>query len=103
MMSLAVPSGSNAPNKEEYRERLYDYVQALIQADPQMARKAADCFSKYCSSLNIFSMKEWAYQISYCDEMNLLFAEIDWERENPPRKLSDEEELPSLSDILEMI
>ncbi len=103
VMSLAVPCGSKAPNKEEYRERLYDYVQGLIQADPQIARKAVDCFIEYCPSLNIFSMKEWAYQISHCDEMNLFLAEIDWERENPPRKLSDEEKLPSLSDILEMI
>lgn len=83
MMSLAVPCGSNPPNKKEYNERLCDYVQALIQADPQMARSATDCFSS-CSSLRNLPMKDWAYQISYCDEMNLLLAEIDWERENPP-------------------
>jgi hypothetical protein len=106
MMSLAVPCGETAPNREEYRERLYDYLRDWILANPQKAREALDYFEEYFPCLDSFATnpsQEWAYQISNCDEMKLFLNEIDWKRANPPRKLHDDEKLPSLVEILEMI
>ena len=45
----------------------------------------------------------WAAQILQLDEMGMLLSQIDWQKDNPPRSLSSDENLPSLSDILEMI
>jgi HJR/Mrr/RecB family endonuclease len=101
-MSLAVPCGSTAPGRREYRERLYDYVEALVGSNPQEARDATGYLNEL-GVLSPFTMKECAYTISDCDGMNLLLNEIDWQKDNPPRKLGDEEALPSLMEILEMI
>jgi HJR/Mrr/RecB family endonuclease len=101
-MSLAVPCGSTALGRKEYQERLYDYVEALVRSDPQKAREAVEYFGEP-DLLHPSTMNECAYTVSHCDGMNLLLNEIDWQNDNPPRKLGDDEDLPSLMEILEMI
>jgi hypothetical protein len=103
IMSLAIPCGTTAPGRDEYCERLFEYLDALILANPQQAKEAMRCFSTFQNILGPSPSQEWAYHISHCDEMNMLLNEVDWERINPPRKVGQEEELPGLGDILEMI
>jgi hypothetical protein len=45
------------------------------------------------------SMLTWLLQL---DEMGMLLSQIDWQKDNPPRSLSDEN-LPSLMDVLQML
>ena len=101
-MSLAVPCGPTSPSREEYQERLYDYVEALVRSNPQKAREAVEYFGDP-SVLSPHTMKECAYSVSHCDGMMMLLTEIDWRKDNPPRKLGDEEDLPSLMEVLENI
>jgi hypothetical protein len=101
-MSLAVPCGQARPDRREYQELLYDYVEELVRSDPKQAREAVEYFDQP-SLLHTSTMNEVAYTVSHCDGMNFLLNEIDWERDNPPRKLDDDEDLPSLMEILELI
>ncbi len=101
-MCLAVPCGQTKPDRKEYQQRLYDYVEALVKSDPQKARRAVEYFDQP-DLLSVLTMNECANTVSDCDGMNFLLNEIDWERDNPPRKLNGDEELPSLMEILEMI
>ena len=106
-MSLAVRSGPKTPNEAEYRERLYDLLNELISANPKQAERDMDenCVSQCPDLCNIRAecpTKEWAYQISQCAQMSFLLARIDWQKDNPPRRLP-EDDLPSFMDILQMI
>jgi hypothetical protein len=101
-MCLAVPCGPTKPDRKEYQQRLYDYVEALVKSDPQKAKRAVEYFDQP-DLLSVFTMNECAYTVSHCDGMNFVLNEVDWERDNPPRKLGEDEELPSLMEILEMI
>jgi hypothetical protein len=101
-MGWAVPCGQTTPDREEYRDLLYDYVDELVRFNPQEAREAVEYFNQP-SLLHTSTMNEVAYTVSHCDGMNLVLNEIDWERDNPPRTLAGDEELPSLMEILEKI
>ena len=46
--------------------------------------------------------RQWAAQILQLDEMAMLLSQIDWQKDNPPRSLSDKN-LPSLMDVLQML
>ena len=46
--------------------------------------------------------QHWAPQILQLDQMGMLLSQIDWQKDNPLRELSDEN-LPSLMDILQML
>jgi hypothetical protein len=90
----------------DYKGRLYDYLEALIHEDPKGAKDVVEHFSEYLPFLDVFAAnpsQEWAYNIVHSDHMNLFLAGIDWERPNPPRQITQDEELPSLMGILEVI
>ena len=46
--------------------------------------------------------QEWAPLLLQLDQMAMLLAQIDWQKDNPPQELSDEN-LPSLMDVLQML
>ena len=107
-MSLAVRCGPKAPTKEQYPELLQDAMSQLIQDNPSKARKDLESmggpsYSPDLSNIAVGSpSQEWAVQIAQSDQMAMLLAQIDWQKDNPPRELS-EENLPSLMDILQML
>lgn len=96
-MHLAVPCGPTAPDREEYRERLYDYMRELILADPRSAEKTINDFCGALIGPNL------AYDITHRDQMEFFLDEVDWARKNPPLKLPEGGELPTLLDMLQMI
>jgi hypothetical protein len=108
-MSLAVRSGTTAPDKAEYRERLCDLLDELISANPKQARWYLEAmggpsgYAPELASIPVGSpIKHWAPQILQVDLAEMLLNRIDWQRDNPPRKLS-EDNLPSFMDILQML
>lgn len=108
VMRLAVPCGDTAPNEEEYRERLYDYLEELIRCNPHTAEETARYLEDMTRSLDLnpspaISSQQWAYQITHCDWMNIRLWDIDWGMSNPPRKIGEDEKLPTLLEILECL
>jgi hypothetical protein len=108
-MSLAVPS-SHPLNREQYRMYLEGLLDKEIQANPKRAKEemqAMGSTSEYPNpDLSAIPVgcppHQWAGQILQLDEMGMLLSQIDWQKDNPPRELSDEN-LPSLMDVLQML
>lgn len=108
-MSLAVPCGSKTPTEEGYSGRLQDWINKLILAKPEQSAQemeAVGTTSGVGSALSAIPVgcppQHWAPQIMQLDEMEMLLGQIDWQKDNPLRELSDEN-LPSLIDILQML
>jgi hypothetical protein len=109
-MSLAVRCGEKAPNKDTYRMYLQDHLDTKILSNPKRSREEVQAMgstSEYpipeLSSIPIgCPPHQWAAQILQLDEMGMLLSQIDWQRDNPPRSLSDRN-LPSLMDVLQML
>jgi hypothetical protein len=107
-MSLAVPCGSKAPTREQYPELLQDQIDRLIQANPKQAERELEAMGGLSCGPDLSHIavgspvQEWAVQIAQLVEMGMLLGQIDWQKDNPPRGLSDEN-LPSLMDILQML
>ena len=109
-MSLAVRCGEKAPNKDTYRMYLQDHLDTKILSNPKRSREEVQAMgstSEYpipeLSSIPIgCPPHQWAAQILQLDEMGMLLSQIDWQKTNPPRELSDEN-LPSLMDVLQML
>ena len=107
-MSLAVPCGQKAPTREQYPELLQDQIDRLIQQDPKQSRRDLEAMGGVSSNPELSAIpvgcpsSEWAPQILQLDQTAMLLAQIDWQKDNPPRELS-EENLPSLMDILQML
>jgi hypothetical protein len=107
-MSLAVPCGSQIPTEWDYRERLQSRINKLILANPERSAQEMEAMGttsgvgSALSAIPVASLPQhWAPQIMQLDEMEMLLGQIDWQKDNPPRELS-EENLPSLMDILQM-
>ena len=107
-MSLAVPCGEKAPTREQYPELLQDQINRLIEENPKRARQDLEAMGGPSGAPDLSNIavgsptQEWAVQIAQSDQMAMLLAQIDWQKDNPPRELSDEN-LPSLMDILQML
>lgn len=107
-MSLAVPCGQKAPTREQYPSLLEDLIDQLIQQDPKKAQRELEAMSGQSCNPELSAIpvgcppQEWAPQVLQLDQMGMLLAQIDWQRDNPPKELSDEN-LPSLMDILQML
>jgi hypothetical protein len=109
-MSLAVRCGEKAPNKDTYRMYLQDHLDTKILSNPKRSREEVQAMgstSEYpipeLSSIPVgCPPHQWAAQILQLDEMGMLLSQIDWQRDNPPRSLSDRN-LPSLMDVLQML
>ncbi len=110
MMSLAVQS-SHPLNREQYRMYLEGLLDKEIQANPKRAKEeiqAMGSTSEYpnpdLSAIPVGCQPhQWAAQILQLDEMGMLLSQIDWQKENPPRSLPSDENLPSLMDVLQML
>jgi hypothetical protein len=108
-MSLAVQA-NYVPNKEQYRLHLQDLLDKDIQANPLRSKEEIQAMGSTSEESNpdLSSIpvgcppKWWAAQILQLDEMGMLLSQIDWQKDNPPRSLSDEN-LPSLMDVLQML
>ncbi len=109
-MSLAVRCGEKAPSKDTYRMYLQDHLDTKILSNPKRSREemqamgsTSECPIPELSSIPIgCPPQQWAAQILQLDEMGMLLSQIDWQRDNPPRSLSDRN-LPSLMDVLQML
>ena len=109
-MSLAVQS-SHPLNREQYRMYLEGLLDREIQANPKRAKEemqAMGSTSEYpIPELSAIPVgcppHQWAAQILQLDEMGILLSQIDWQKDNPPRSLSSDENLPSLMDVLQML
>jgi hypothetical protein len=109
-MSLAVRCGEKAPNKDTYRMYLQDHLDTKILSNPKRSREEVQAMGSTCeypipelSSIPIgCPPHQWAAQILQLDEMGMLLSQIDWQRDNPPRRMSDRN-LPSLMDVLQML
>jgi hypothetical protein len=104
-MSLAVRCGEKTPTREQYRELLQDNLDSEILSDPKRSRQEIEAMGSTPALSGIpvgCQPRHWAAQILQLDEMTMLFSQIDWQKENPPRTLP-EESLPSLIDVLQML
>jgi hypothetical protein len=107
-MSLAVRCGEKAPNKDTYRMYLQDHLDSKILSNPKRSRQEMEAMGSPSSTpdLSVIPVgcqpQQWAAQILQLDEMTMLLSQIDWQKDNPPRSLSDEN-LPSLMDVLQML
>ena len=109
MMSLAVQS-PHALNREQYRMYLESQLDKEIQANPKRSKEEmqamGDTSGQPNPELSAIPVgcppHHWAAQILQLDEMAMLLSQIDWQKDNPPRSMSDEN-LPSLMDILQML
>lgn len=104
-MSLAVRCGEKAPNREQYRERLQEHLDSEILSNPKRSRQEVEAMGS-TPALSVIPVgcqpQHWAAQILQLDEMAMLLTQIDWQKDNPPRSVSDEN-LPSLIDVLHML
>jgi hypothetical protein len=105
-MSLGVLSKFQ-PNKSQYRSLLQQALESLISKNPKQAQQDLEEVSvpsspDLCNIRAEYPTNEWAVQISQSDQMEMLLARIDWQKDNPPRELA-EENLPSFMDILQML
>ena len=87
---------------------LQDHLDNEILSNPKRSRQEMEAMGSPSSTpdLSVIPVgclpKWWAAQILQLDEMAMLLSRIDWQKDNPPRSLSDEN-LPSLMDILQML
>jgi hypothetical protein len=110
-MSLAVRCGERAPNKDTYRVYLQDHLDSEILSNPERSREdmqAMGSTSEYpnpdLSDIPVgYLPHQWAAVILQLDEMGMLLNQIDWQKDNPPRSLLPDENLPSLMDVLQML
>jgi hypothetical protein len=108
-MSLAVQA-NYVPTQNQYRGLLQDHLDKEILADPVKAKDQMRAMGETSSQPNPelsatpvgYPPHQWAAQILQLDQMGMLLSQIDWQKDNPPRELSDEN-LPSLMDVLEML
>ncbi len=108
-MSLAVEA-NYVPNSSQYRGLLVDLLNKEILKDPVKSRDEMRAMGSTSSQPNpelsaipvASQPRQWAAQILQLDQMGMLLAQIDWQKDNPPRELSDEN-LPSLMDVLQMM
>jgi hypothetical protein len=109
-MSLAVPCGEKALNREMYRLHLQDHLDSKILSNPKRSREEMQAMGSTSENPNPdlsgipvgYPPHQWAALILQLDEMGMLLSQIDWQRDNPPRSLSDKN-LPSLMDVLQML
>ena len=110
-MSLAVPCGPKGlTTKEQYRMYLEDHLTSEILANPKRSREEIQAMGSTSEESNPdlssipvgYPPHQWAALILQLDEMGMLLSQIDWQKDNPPRSMSDEN-LPSLMDILQML
>lgn len=108
-MSLAVRS-SRVPNQEQYRQLLQDHLYSEILSNPKRSKEEMQAMGNTSEDpdpdLSAIPVgcppQRWAAQILQLDRMGMLLSQIDWQRDNPPRSLSDRN-LPSLMDVLQML
>jgi hypothetical protein len=81
---------------------LQDHLEEEILSDPKRAREEMQAMGSLSAILVGCPIHHWAAQILQLDEMGMLLSQIDWQKDNPPRELSDEN-LPSLMDVLQML
>jgi hypothetical protein len=111
MMSLAVPCGEKAPNtKEQYRMYLEDHLTSEILSNPKRSKEEMQAMGNTSEESNPdlsaipveYPPHQWGALILQLDQMGMLLSQIDWQKDNPPRSLSDKN-LPSLMDVLQML
>ena len=108
-MSLAVQANYK-PTPPQYRGLLLDLLNKEILANPVKSREEiramGDTSGQPNPELSAIPVgcqpHQWAAQILQLDQMGMLLSQIDWQKDNPPRELSDEN-LPSLMDVLQML
>jgi hypothetical protein len=89
---------------------LQDHLDTKILSNPKRSREEVQAMgstSEYpipeLSSIPVgYPIHQWAALILQLDEMGMLLSQIDWQRDNPPRSMSDRN-LPSLMDVLQML
>jgi hypothetical protein len=108
-MSLAVQA-NYVPTLNQYRELLTDLLNKEILSDPVKAKEQMQAIGNTSGQPNPelsaipvgCQPHQWAAQILQLDQMGMLLSQIDFQKTNPPRELSDEN-LPSLMDVLQML
>ena len=108
-MSLAVQA-NYVPNLEQYRLHLQSLLDSKILSNPKRSRQEIEAMGSTSENPNPdlsaipvgCPPRQWAAQILQLDEMAMLLSQIDWQKDNPPRSLSDKN-LPSLMDVLQML
>ena len=108
-MSLAVQANYQ-PNQGQYRGLLQDLLNKEILDNPVKSREEiramGDTSGQPNPELSAIPVgcqpHQWAAQILQLDQMGMLLNQIDWQKDNPPRELSDEN-LPSLMGVLQML
>ena len=107
MMSLAVQA-NYVPNLGQYRSLLQDLLDKEIQANPKRSKEEIQAMGSPSGNPDLSAIpvgcppQQWAAQILQLDQMEMLLSQIDFQKDNPPRELSDEN-LPSLMDVLQQL
>ena len=107
MMALAVQCGQK-PTPQQYRELLRDLLNKEILANPVKSRDEIKAMGSPSGNPDLSAIpvgcppQQWAAQILQLDQMGMLLSQIDFQKDNPPRELSDEN-LPSLMDVLQQL
>jgi hypothetical protein len=93
-----------------YHLHLQDHLDSKILSNPKRSRQEIEAMGSTSENPNPdlsaipvgCPPRQWAAQILQLDEMAMLLSQIDWQKDNPPRSLSDKN-LPSLMDVLQML
>ena len=107
MMSLAVQA-NYVPTQDEYRLHLQSLLDKEILANPERAKEEIQAMGSPSGNPDLSAIpvgcppQQWAAQILQLDQMGMLLSQIDFQKDNPPRELSDEN-LPSLMDVLQQL
>jgi len=101
-LALSVETGSKPP-PDLYRQMLAQKLQALVDEDPQAARRGLEMSQEQAPALWAIAEEsrpsEWGQRLMMCDPMDALISKADLAK---PGTLSQEEPL-ELMDILEML
>lgn len=106
-MSLAVQA-NYVPTPQQYRGLLEDLLNKEILGDPVKSRDEIKAMGSPSGNSDLsdipvaYPVRQWAALILQLDPMGMLLSQIEWQKDNPPHELSDEN-LPSLMDVLQML
>jgi hypothetical protein len=92
LRGLRVPSGEDAPDKEQFRLLMQQHLESLILSAPERAQEQIEEFSDMWKTPDLdqiqlkFPVSEWPAQLVICDSFNRTLERIGWGYRNLPQR-----------------